>query len=649
VAALHISLLGGFEARLASGEALPLKGRKTQALLAYLAVGPGEPRSREELVALFWGDRGEEQARSSLRQSLSELRKALGEADHSPLIAGRDAVSLDTEAVDVDVTEFERLIDDGTPTALEEAAELYRGDLLDGIGVHDPAFEDWLRGERQRLSERACEALSRLLDHQVAGDSETAIATGRRLLAIDPLREATHRALMRLYAGKGERALALKQYQACCDVLAAELGVAPDPETEALAEEIRGGAAATGKTVDPVLEPKPPSDRPSIAVLPFTNLSGDPEQDYFAQGITQDIITELARFSSLRVVAQLSAFELGDRARDPKSAGQILGVRRLVTGNLRKASNRVRVSVQLIDCETGAHVWAERYDRELEDIFAIQDEVVHAIVVTLGGRIAAAETERALRKRPDKLEAYDCVLRCDHYLDLYDRESLEEGYRLAEQAIAAAPSYARAYGSFAWFNGARSWFEPDNAVHLDRAREFASEAVKLDPSDGQCWQHLATIHLYRREFDEAERCNRQAQACNPNDVIVVARGAEVLAYLGHWQEALEVLRQFQALEPLAPNWHWEVIGLSHFALGRYAEACEAMTRMSALNYWNHARLAACYSHLGQDEKAQEHLKAYAAEAPDPTIRGYAQSENYFKNPEDLEPWLVGLRKAGLPE
>ena len=155
MAALHISLLGGFEARLASGEALPLKGRKTQALLAYLAVGPGEPRSREELVALFWGDRGEEQARSSLRQSLSELRKALGEADHSPLIAGRDAVSLDTEAVDVDVTEFERLIDDGTPTALERAAELYRGDLLDGIGVHDPAFEDWLRDECQRLTERA--------------------------------------------------------------------------------------------------------------------------------------------------------------------------------------------------------------------------------------------------------------------------------------------------------------------------------------------------------------------------------------------------------------------------------------------------------------------------------------------------------------
>ena len=158
MAALHISLFGGFAARLASGELLPLKGRKTQALVAYLALKAGQSCSREELVGLLWGDRGEQQARSSLRQSLSELRKALGSGDNSPLIAARDAISLAAKAVRVDVKEFERLIDDGTPTALEQAAELYRGDLLDGIGVHDAAFENWLRDERRRLNECACEA-----------------------------------------------------------------------------------------------------------------------------------------------------------------------------------------------------------------------------------------------------------------------------------------------------------------------------------------------------------------------------------------------------------------------------------------------------------------------------------------------------------
>lgn len=177
--AIQISLLGGFEARSGSGELLQLKGRKTQALLAYLALGSSRPRSRDELVSLLWGDRGEEQARSSLRQSLSELRKALGGADNCPLVTERDAVSLGAEAADVDVLEFERLIDDGRPKALERAIGLYRGTLLDGIGLHDRTFENWLRDERQRLNERAIEAFSRLLDHQAAGDTQQAVTTAR--------------------------------------------------------------------------------------------------------------------------------------------------------------------------------------------------------------------------------------------------------------------------------------------------------------------------------------------------------------------------------------------------------------------------------------------------------------------------------------
>ncbi len=240
MAAVHISLFGGFEARLGSGEALPLKGRKTQALVAYLALPPGEPRARDKLTALLWSDRGEEQARSSLRQALSELRKALGDADPTPLVAGRDAVSLDADAVEVDVITFERLITEGTQETLEQASMLYQGELLDGLGVDDPAFEEWLRTERQRLHERAREAMTHLLDQQMAaGEADGAIATARRLLALDPLQEAAHRALMRLYADGGDRTLALKQYQACRDVLQAELGVEPAAETARLHEEIR--------------------------------------------------------------------------------------------------------------------------------------------------------------------------------------------------------------------------------------------------------------------------------------------------------------------------------------------------------------------------------------------------------------------------
>ncbi len=397
MAALHISLFGGFEARLGSGEVLPLKGRKTQALVGYLALTPGKRHTRDELVALLWSDRGERQARSSLRQSLSELRKALGDGDDSPLIAGQDAVSLEADAVDVDVAEFEHLIDDGTPTALERAVELYRGDLLDGIGVHDPAFEDWLRDERQRLHECACEALSKLLDHQAPEDTERAIAIARRLLMLDPLREATHRALMRLYASKGERTLALKQYQACHEVLAAELGLSPETETEELAAEIRTGAARTEEAVDPVFdrrasraEPLPLPDKPSIAVLPFVNISGDPEQEYFSDGVTEDIITELARFRSLFVIAHNSSFTYKGRAAKVQDIGRELGVQYVVEGSVRKAGDRVRITAQLVEAESGNHLWAERYDRDLEDVFAVQDEVVQAIVSILPERLDRA-------------------------------------------------------------------------------------------------------------------------------------------------------------------------------------------------------------------------------------------------------------------
>ncbi len=228
MARLQVRLLGGFEARLDAGPELALKGRKTQALLAALALAPGVARSRDYLTGLLWSDRAEEQARGSLRQALAELRRALDGAEPSPLDAGRESVTLDAGAVDSDVATFERLIAEGGPEALAGAAELYRGELLEGFGAADPAFEDWLAVERSRLAELALGALGALLDHLTgAGETERAVAVARRLLALDTLREPVHRALMRLYAGQGDRTLALKQYQACREVLAHELDVAP--------------------------------------------------------------------------------------------------------------------------------------------------------------------------------------------------------------------------------------------------------------------------------------------------------------------------------------------------------------------------------------------------------------------------------------
>src|SRR5262245_16937477 len=235
---LELVLLGGFQAGVA-GHVINIAGRKERALLAVLAMPPGEPRSREKLAGLLWSDRSDKQARDSLKQALLRLRKSFGSLYPLPMVTDRASVTLNAE-ITVDVQEFEQLVAGGTLDGLARATELYRGDLLEGLDVRDPAFEEWLLFERQRLRDHARDALARLVaHHMVGGASEQASVAARRLLALDPLHESAHRALMQIYAQQGQTALALRQYQLCCDALQRELGVKPEPETEGLYQSIQ--------------------------------------------------------------------------------------------------------------------------------------------------------------------------------------------------------------------------------------------------------------------------------------------------------------------------------------------------------------------------------------------------------------------------
>ena len=239
MSSLELVLLGGFHAS-AAGNSIDIAGRKERALLAILAMPPGEPRAREKLAALLWSDRSDKQARDSLKQALLRLRKSFGSLRPLPMVTDRASVALKRAEVAVDVQKFEQLVTAGTPEDLAGATELYRGDLLEGLDVRDPAFEEWLLFERQRLRDQARDALSRLLAYHMAGDaSAQASVAARRLLALDPLHESAHRALMQIYAQQGQSALALKQYQLCCDALQAQLGVKPEAETERLYQSIQ--------------------------------------------------------------------------------------------------------------------------------------------------------------------------------------------------------------------------------------------------------------------------------------------------------------------------------------------------------------------------------------------------------------------------
>src|SRR5262245_5789161 len=411
---LKLRLLGGFELESSRAPDATPAGRKVRALLACLALSPGISWPREKLMALLWSDRAEEQARASLRQALTELRHALGEP--SPLRTEQDTVSLGSSGIDVDAIQFPQLI---TAGKLAEAAALYRGPLLDGHGVRDGAFEDWLRVERTRLHDLAVDALHRLANSQ---SGEKAIGTAQRLLQLEPAHEETHRLLMKLYAAGGQRAQALRQYQLCRDALQRELQATPDVETERLYRQVQDDAPiapppATASTSAHVTSSE---GKPSIAILPFENLSGDPEQRYFSRGITEDIITELGRFHDILVTAKTSSFALEGTNIGLRDIAQRLGVNYVVEGSVRRAGNRVRVGAQLIDAETMEHAWAEHYDRDLADVFELQDEVAHKIATTIAGRVKLARTDRAHRKPTENMSAYDNYLRALEVWGLYD-------------------------------------------------------------------------------------------------------------------------------------------------------------------------------------------------------------------------------------
>jgi TolB-like protein len=445
-----------------------------RALVACLALSLGSPWPREKLLALLWSDRGEEQARASLRQALAELRRMLGEP--SALRTEHDSVSLDPAMIAVDAIEFERLAKTGK---LEAAAALYRGPLLDKHGVRDDAFEDWLRIERTRLHNLMIDVLDRFT---VSQTGDAAIETAQRLLQLDPAREETHRLLMRLYAAAGQRANALRQYQHCRDALQRELQAQPDIETERLYHEIRDEtmpALATRADPPKIDLMSPSGSKPSIAVLPFENLSGDPEQAYFSDGITEDIITELSRYHSLLVIARNSVFQFRGLGADIAAVRQKLGIRFVVEGSIRKIGSRLRITAQLIDAASETHLWAERYDRDLGDVFALQDEIARTVAATVEGRVAAGGAEQLRRKPTANWAAYDYFLQGRDHVNRYQMAEAEPFFA---RAIALDPTYVHAHAWRAIALAAR-YLSDRLPETLDEALATAERALSLDDND----------------------------------------------------------------------------------------------------------------------------------------------------------------------
>jgi adenylate cyclase len=427
---------------------------------------------------------------------------------------------------------------------------------------------------------------------------------------------------------------------------------------------VREGRASSGLAGAPAVDAEKPApalalpDRPSIAVLPFDNVSGDREQDYFCDGITEDIITELSRFSELFVIARNSSFQYKGKAADVRQVSRELGVRYVLQGSIRRGGDRVRISVQLADAVTGAHRWAERYDRKIEDVFAVQDEIARTIASVLAAHVNKAEIERTLNKPPETWQAYDYYLRAAEkhasYWSTFNASDLYEVRRLLEQSVAIDPNYARAYARLSWTH-LTAWLnslDRDylNPAALDRAYQLARKAVQLDPNLPQARAHLAQALVRRREHEAAVAEFERAMVLNPN--FTDWRFAEVLVHAGHAARAIEAVEQHMRLDPfyvpLAPLW----LGAAHFTLKQYLQALpplrESVSR--APNFrGGHERLAATYAQLGNVEKARAEAAEVLRIDPKWTIEGRAAQLYSFKRLEDVEHYLDSLRKAGLPE
>ena len=624
---VHLRLLGGFELQWDDARESPPLGRKVRALLACLALPPGKVWPREKLMALLWSDRGEEQARASLRQALAELRRCLGEP--SPLQTSHDTIALDPTMISVDAVVFEQL----TKTdKVGEAAALYLGPLLDGHGVRDDGFEEWLRIEQTRLHHLAVSTLDR---HANAERGDRAIHAARWLLQLDPLREASHRLLMRLHANAGQRAEALQQYQQCRDLLQRELRAGPQAETERLHRQILDEAeVAPGETeTAPADGARTVDGRPSIAVRRFSNMSEEPDRQYFSDGITEDIITELSRYRSLFVIAR--PFELDTTRRR-------LAVRYVVEGSVRRAGGRLRVTAQLIDGDTGAHLWAERYNRDIEDVFAVQEEIARTIATTLEGRVAASGIAAAKRKPTRELAAYDCFLRGRERDAYFDLAGAEVFYA---QATALDPDYVHAHAQRALALTVLYWLHQDPEM-LRKGETAARTALALDDHDGTSHEAMGYVALHQRRFELAGIHFERAVSLNSNDIYIAADHANWLTRTGRPTEALQRLDEAMRRDPFSPTWLWEMRSNALFHLGRYEEAIAALRAMSTLHPWHFAHLAAAYAHLGRLADAHRELANFLQAKPGATVAQVAVAEPY-QTSALLTPLLSGLRKAGL--
>ncbi len=403
-------------------------------------------------------------------------------------------------------------------------------------------------------------------------------------------------------------------------------------------------------------EPLPLPDKPSIAVLPFDNMSGDPEQEYFADGIAEDIISALSRLPWFFVISRNSSFSFRGKSTDVRHLAQELGVQYVLEGSVRKSANRVRITAQLIDARNDRHLWAERYDRELTDIFAVQDEITEKIVGAVSPEFMAAEMHRSRNKAAQNLDAWDILMQAHWHLNRFNRKSNFEAQKLLQQAIALDPNSDLALSDLAMSHTIGltwGWFDsPAESIKL--AADAAQKAAALNDRNVTAWLVLGRIDIDSGRYDDAVKKGRKALDLAPNLADGHGWLGHFLMYSGECEEAISELEMAIRLSPRDPvNALWYApMSMTHFLAGRYEEAIR-WCKKSLQDLPNalpgvHRCMAASYAMLDQMEEAQRAIESLKSRVPNVSIEA-TKHQMPFKRDTDTAHYSDALRKAGLPE
>ena len=655
---IEVRLLGS-PAVFSAGVSLSIPSRKAMALLAYLAMRSDERTSRDHLAGLLWGESSNEQARANLRQALTQLRRAFRDAGADPIKTPGDKVMLSSEGLTIDAHRLAR-----ADAILDFDCLHCDKEFLEGFSITEPEFERWLTVQRERLRSRV-----RQLHEAAAEDAfqdrriEEAIEHLTNALSLDPLQEHLHRRLMKLFAAERRADAAMAQFERCRTVLRQELGIDPDNETTALYEKIRsrrmqedgdfaGHAASPIESQIPSLDsPAMVSDKPSIAVLAFENMSGDQEQEYFSDGIVEDIITDLSRVSGLFVIARNSAFAYKGKRCNVRDVCRELGVRYVLEGSVRRAADHVRITAQLIDGTTGGHMWAERYDRKLHDIFKVQDEVTRDIVSALALKLTPEECERVYRRDTDNLQAYEYFLRGREQAFPDTLEANAQARAMLEKATELDPQFSPGFSYLsrnhviAYVN---RWGEAADQG-LELAMELGQHAVELDEANPHAYFAVGAAALWMKQHERAAIAAEKCLAISPNFAEGHAVLGLILVYSGKPRESIVSLNRAMRLDPHYRNIYLHLLALAHVQLEEYEQAVAVLKRRLVRkpeSDISRVLLAATYGHLGKIEESQAEWAEALRINPDYSLE-HRRKILPYRNPVDFEHLLDGLREAGL--